>query len=240
LNTNTSSSSSSFSFRWKSPTLDPQRPTQILSCNPPNNWRIAKFGVLKYWNTPHTPVGKSLSARGAKERGEGGGDGATGCGHLSARPAKSPEFRCRVRANDIFHTNNKQTITHFLTHSIFLCISQIHSNIHMVYKFVYNIFKYTCLTVLLAFILGTTTRSRALYVYTSICMYIRMHACMHVCMHVHTYVCMNVCMYTRMYIRMYVCIIHTYYVLFKPPMPYIASSPLCLLRGFTSCLNFGS
>jgi hypothetical protein len=34
--------------------------------------------------------------------------------------------------------------------------------------------------------------------------------------------------------------VHTYYVLIKPPMPYIASSPLWLLRGFASCLNFAS
>jgi hypothetical protein len=38
---------------------------------------------------------------------------------------------------------------------------------------------------------------------------------------------MHVCMYVCIYIRMY---IHTYCVLIKPPMPYIASSPLCLLR----------
>ena len=47
--------------------------------------------------------------------------------------------------------------------------------------------------------------------------------------YIYMYVCIHVCMY-----------IHTYYVLIKPPMPYIASSPLCLLRGFASCLNFAS
>jgi hypothetical protein len=41
------------------------------------------------------------------------------------------------------------------------------------------------------------------------------------------YVCMCVCMYIHTYV-------HTYYVLIKPPMPYITSSPLCLLRGFAS------
>ncbi len=64
------------------------------------------------------------------------------------------------------------------------------------------------------------------------CMYIRMY----VCMYIHTYVCI----YIRMYVCMYVCMIHTYYVLINPPMPYITSSPLCLLRVFTSCLNFAS
>ena len=41
---------------------------------------------------------------------------------------------------------------------------------------------------------------------------------------------------TSMYVCKYVSYvyIHTYYVLIKPPMPYIASSPLCLLRGFAS------
>jgi hypothetical protein len=39
----------------------------------------------------------------------------------------------------------------------------------------------------------------------------------------------NICMY-----------VHTCYVLIKPPIPYIASSLLCLLRVFTSYLNFGS
>ncbi len=34
--------------------------------------------------------------------------------------------------------------------------------------------------------------------------------------------------------------VYTYYDLINPPMPYIASSPLCLLRGFTSCLTFAS
>ena len=34
---------------------------------------------------------------------------------------------------------------------------------------------------------------------------------------------------------MYVCMyVHTCYVLIKPPMPYITSSPLCLLRVFAS------
>ena len=39
------------------------------------------------------------------------------------------------------------------------------------------------------------------------------------------------------YIHKYV---HTYYVLINPPIPYITTSPLCLLRVFTSCLNFAS
>ena len=39
----------------------------------------------------------------------------------------------------------------------------------------------------------------------------------------YTCTCMYVCMY-----------VHTYYVLIKPPIPYIASSPLCLLRVFAS------
>jgi hypothetical protein len=37
--------------------------------------------------------------------------------------------------------------------------------------------------------------------------------------------------YIHTYIHTYV---HTYCVLIKPPMPYITSSPLCLLRVFTS------
>jgi len=39
------------------------------------------------------------------------------------------------------------------------------------------------------------------------------------------------------YVCLYVC---TCYFLIKPPIPYIASSPLCVLRVFTSCLNFCS
>ena len=42
-------------------------------------------------------------------------------------------------------------------------------------------------------------------------------------------------MHAYTYIR-----IHTYSVLINPPMPYIASSPVCLLRVFTSFLNFAS
>ena len=38
-------------------------------------------------------------------------------------------------------------------------------------------------------------------------------------------VCIGVCMYIR---------VHTCYVLIKPPIPYITSSPLCLLRVFAS------
>ncbi len=56
-------------------------------------------------------------------------------------------------------------------------------------------------------------------------------------MYVCTYVCICVCMHTYMCMYVY---IHTYCVLNKPPIPYITSSPLCLLRGFTSYLNFGS
>jgi hypothetical protein len=43
--------------------------------------------------------------------------------------------------------------------------------------------------------------------------------------------------YVCMYVYTYV---HTYYVLIKPPIPYSTSSPLCLLRVFTSYLKFGS
>jgi len=53
--------------------------------------------------------------------------------------------------------------------------------------------------------------------------------CIYLSIYIYIYC---ICMYVRMY--------HTYYVLIKPRMPYIASSPLCLLRGFASCLNFGS
>ncbi len=60
-----------------------------------------------------------------------------------------------------------------------------------------------------------------------------------VCIYASTYICVYVC--NSMYVCVYVCMyVHTYYVLIKPPMPYIASSPLCLLRGFASCLNFAS
>jgi hypothetical protein len=41
----------------------------------------------------------------------------------------------------------------------------------------------------------------------------------------------NVCMHACMYACMYV---HTCYVLINPPIPYITSSPLCLLRVFAS------
>ena len=44
-------------------------------------------------------------------------------------------------------------------------------------------------------------------------------------------ICMYVCMYVCIYVYTYV---HTCYVLIKPPIPYITSSPLCLLRGFAS------
>ena len=40
-------------------------------------------------------------------------------------------------------------------------------------------------------------------------------------------------MYVYAYV-VYNMYIHTYYVLIEPPIPYIASSPLCLLRGFAS------
>ena len=46
-----------------------------------------------------------------------------------------------------------------------------------------------------------------------VCMYIRMNVCMYI--RIRMYVCMHACMY-----------VHKYYVLIKPPMPYIASSPL--------------
>jgi hypothetical protein len=63
--------------------------------------------------------------------------------------------------------------------------------------------------------------------------YIYIHVCVCVCV----CVCACVCVRMNMYVCMYV---HTYYVLIKRPMPYIASSPLCLLRVFSSCLNFAS
>ena len=44
---------------------------------------------------------------------------------------------------------------------------------------------------------------------------------MYIYTYIHTYI--HICMY-----------VHTCYVLIKPPMPYITSSPLCLLRAFTS------
>ena len=34
--------------------------------------------------------------------------------------------------------------------------------------------------------------------------------------------------------------VHTCYVLIRPRIPYITSSPLCMLRVFASCLNFAS
>ena len=76
--------------------------------------------------------------------------------------------------------------------------------------------------------------------YICIRMYVVMYVCMYVCMYtyvhkyyvlINCYVCMYVCMYTY---------VHKYYVLINPPIPYITSSPLCLLRVFTSCLNFAS
>ena len=78
-------------------------------------------------------------------------------------------------------------------------------------------------------------------------MYVRLYGCMDVCMYVCmcmcvcVYVCMCVCVYVCMCVCVYVCMcVHTYYVLINPPMPYITSLPLCLLRVFTSCLNFAS
>ena len=47
------------------------------------------------------------------------------------------------------------------------------------------------------------------------------------------YIDIHVCMYTYVYV-------YTYFVLINPPMPYITSSPLQILRGFASCLNFAS
>ncbi len=47
---------------------------------------------------------------------------------------------------------------------------------------------------------------------------------------VYMYVCVYACVYVYTYI-------HTYCVLINPPIP---SSPLYLLRVFTSCLNFAS
>ena len=68
----------------------------------------------------------------------------------------------------------------------------------------------------------------------NVCMYVYMHACVCVCVCVCVRVLARACMYARMRACMYV---HTYCVLIKPPMPYITSSPLCLLRGFESYLN---
>ena len=59
--------------------------------------------------------------------------------------------------------------------------------------------------------------SKGRYIYVCVCV------CVYVCVYAYMYVCINVCMY-----------VHTYYVLISPPMPYIASSPLCLLRVFAS------
>ena len=66
---------------------------------------------------------------------------------------------------------------------------------------------------------------------------------MYVCMDVWMFVCMYVCVcvYVCMCVCVYVCMcVHTYYVLINPPIPYITSSLLCLLRVFTSFLNFAS
>ena len=71
------------------------------------------------------------------------------------------------------------------------------------------------------------------------------NVCIYVCIFVYTYT--YTCLYTYIHTHthgkcdlsggMYVCMYHTYYVLINPPMPYITSSPLCLLRVFTSCLK---
>ncbi len=71
-----------------------------------------------------------------------------------------------------------------------------------------------------------------IYIYMYVYTYIHVHTYIHT--YIHTYVYTYVCIHTY-----YVCI-HTYYVLINPPIPYIASSPLCLLRVFTSCLNFAA
>jgi hypothetical protein len=60
-----------------------------------------------------------------------------------------------------------------------------------------------------------------MYVYTYIYVYVCMYVCMYVCVCVCVHVCMHV--YTN---------VHTYYVLINPPIPYITSSPLCLLHKF--------
>ena len=55
-------------------------------------------------------------------------------------------------------------------------------------------------------------------------MYIYTHICIYIHIYIYVYICIHICMY--------VCIIHTYYVLINPPIPYITSSPLCLLHKF--------
>ena len=59
----------------------------------------------------------------------------------------------------------------------------------------------------------------------SIYMYICLCVCVCVCVCVYVCECVYVCIYTY---------IHTYYVLIDQPIPYITSSPLCLLRVFAS------
>ncbi len=61
--------------------------------------------------------------------------------------------------------------------------------------------------------------------------------CVCVCVCIHIYIRMYYIHAYDTYIHTYA---HTYYVLINPPIPYITSSPLCLLRVFTSCLNFAS
>jgi hypothetical protein len=72
----------------------------------------------------------------------------------------------------------------------------------------------------------------------NICMYIKelniysprakyIYICTHTHTHTHTHVySQELYVYVCMYLCMYVCIIHAYYVLIKPPIPYITSSPL--------------
>ena len=86
--------------------------------------------------------------------------------------------------------------------------------------------------------------------YVCVCMYMYIRICMYVCACIYTYVCMYVCMYMYIYSYMYVCMYKCMYAcmhvcmcihitfLIKPHMPYIASSPLCLLRGFASLLLY--
>jgi hypothetical protein len=75
-----------------------------------------------------------------------------------------------------------------------------------------------------------------IYVYTYICMY-HTYVCMDVCMYVQLYVCMYV---RSTYVRTYVCVyvwyvysyVHMWYVLIRPPIPYITSSRCKRLHEF--------
>jgi len=54
--------------------------------------------------------------------------------------------------------------------------------------------------------------------------------------YIYMYICIYVYMCKCIYVYMYVCVyVHTFCVLINPPIPYITSSPLCLLHNFQSC-----